>query len=137
MNVAVLAYQGMTALDAVGPAQVLAAMPGVRVEWVAVEPGPQTTDCGMAIVAARRLEDVPRPDVVLVPGAVDVRPVMKDERVLAWLRQADETSRWTTSVCTGALILGAAGLLRGRRATTHWLMVDRLASFGATAANER
>jgi transcriptional regulator GlxA family with amidase domain len=137
MNVALLAYPGMTALDAVGPAQVLAAMPGARVTWVAAEPGSQKTDCGMAIVASASLMDLPRPDVVLVPGALDVRPVLKDERVLAWLRAAHETTQWTTSVCTGALILGAAGLLTGTRATTHWLMLDRLRAFGAEPVAER
>ena len=137
MNIAVLAYDGMTALDAVGPAQVLAAMPGARVMWVAAEPGPKRTDAGMAIVAGKSLGELPRPDVVLVPGALDVRPVMKDERVLAWLRTAHETTQWTTSVCTGALILGAAGLLTGKRATTHWLMLDRLRAFGAEPVAER
>jgi len=127
----------MTALDAVGPAQVLAGMPGARVQWVAAEPGPKRTDCGMAIVAAVALGALERPDVVLVPGAVDVRPVMKDDRVLGWLRGAHQTTRWTTSVCTGALILGAAGLLEGKRATTHWLMLDKLAAFGAEPVAER
>ena len=137
MDIAVLAYDGMTALDAVGPAQVLAGMPGARVRWVAAEPGPKRTDCGMAIVAAVALGALERPDVVLVPGAVDVRPVMKDDRVLGWLRGAHQTTRWTTSVCTGALILGAAGLLEGKRATTHWLMLDKLAAFGAEPVAER
>ena len=137
MNIALLAYPGMTALDAVGPAQVLSAMPGARVTWVAAEPGPQKTDCGMAIVAGKSLGELPHPDIVLVPGALDVRPVMKDARVLAWLRAAHETSRWTTSVCTGALILGAAGVLTGKRATTHWLMLDRLRALGAEPVAER
>ncbi len=137
MEIAVLAYDGMTALDAVGPAQVLAAMPGARVTWVAPEPGPKRTDAGMAIVADTRIDDVPRPDVVVVPGAVDVRPVMKDARVLSWLSAADATTAWTTSVCTGALILGAAGLLRGKRATTHWMMLEALSRYGAVAVSER
>ena len=137
IDVAVLAYSGMTALDAVGPAQVLSAMPGARVTWVAREPGPQTTDCRMAIVAQKSLDEVPHPDVLLVPGALDVRPVVRDERVLAWLRAAHERTRWTTSVCTGALILGAAGLLAGKRATTHWLAMDSLPTFGATPVAER
>jgi len=137
MDVAVLAYDGMTALDAVGPAQVLAGMPGARVRWVAAEPGPKRTDCGMAIVAEDSIGTLARPDIVLVPGALDVRPVMKDDRVLAWLRTAHETTRWTTSVCTGALILGAAGLLEGKRATTHWLMLEKLAAFGAEPVADR
>ena len=137
MRIAVLAYDGMTALDAVGPAQVLAAMPGARITWVASEPGPKKTDCGMAIVAAKALGDLPHPDIVLVPGAVDVRAATKDERVLAWLRAAHERTRWTTSVCTGSLILGAAGILQGLRATSHWLALEQLPQYGAEPTLER
>jgi transcriptional regulator GlxA family with amidase domain len=137
MEIAVLAFNGMTALDAVGPAQVLALLPGARVHWTAAEPGPQRTDTGMSIVAEHALADVPRPEIVLVPGGLDVRPVMSDPRVLEWLRTAHATTRWTTSVCTGALVLGAAGLLQGLRATTHWAMLDWLAKFGATPVAER
>jgi transcriptional regulator GlxA family with amidase domain len=137
MDIAVLSFDGMTALDAVGPAQVLALLPGAHVHWTAAEPGPQRTDTGMSIVAEHALADVPRPEIVLVPGGLDVRPVMSDTRVLEWLRVAHVTTRWTTSVCTGALVLGAAGLLQGRRATTHWAMLDRLAKFGATPVAQR
>ncbi len=137
IEVAVLAYDGMTALDAVGPAQVLAAVPGVRLRWVAATPGARRTDCGMAVVADHALAAVPFPDVVLVPGGVDVRPVARDEPVLAWLRSAHARTRWTTSVCTGALVLAAAGLLRGVRATTHWLALDALARHGAVPVRER
>jgi transcriptional regulator GlxA family with amidase domain len=137
MDIAILAFDGMTALDAVGPAQVLALLPGAAVRWVSPEPGPRRTDAGMSIVADQRLADVEHPDVVLVPGGLDMRPVMADARVLDWLRAAHATTRWTTSVCTGALVLGAAGLLRGRRATTHWAVLDRLEKFGATPVGER
>lgn len=137
MEIALLAFDGMTALDAVGPAQVLAFLPGATVRWVAAEPGARRTDAGASIVAENALAAVPHPDVILVPGGLDVRPVMSDARVLDWLRAAHVTSRWTTSVCTGALVLGAAGLLEGRRATTHWAMLDRLGRFGATPVSER
>jgi transcriptional regulator GlxA family with amidase domain len=137
MQIAILAFDGMTALDAVGPAQVLAFLPGAALRWVSPEPGPRRTDAGMSIVASHALGDVPRPDVLLVPGGLDMRPVMADTRVLDWLRAAHVTTQWTTSVCTGALVLGAAGLLHGRRATTHWAMLDRLAKFGATPVSER
>jgi transcriptional regulator GlxA family with amidase domain len=137
MRIAVLAYDGMTALDAVGPAQVLAAMPGARITWVASQPGAKKTDCGMAIVAATALDDLPHPDAVLVPGAVDVRPAAKDPHVLAWLAAAHERAQWTTSVCTGSLILGAAGILTGKRATTHWMMLERLRAFGAEPVARR
>jgi transcriptional regulator GlxA family with amidase domain len=137
MEIAILAFDGMTALDAVGPAQVLAFVPGASLRWIAVEPGPKRTDAGMSIVATQALAEVPRPDVILVPGGLDMRPVMADTRVLDWLRAAHATTQWTTSVCTGALVLGAAGLLQGLEATTHWAMLDRLAKFGATPVSER
>jgi transcriptional regulator GlxA family with amidase domain len=137
MQIAILAFDGMTALDAIGPAQVLAFLPGASIAWTAVDPGPRRTDAGTSLVAAHALADISRPDVVLVPGGLDMRPVMADPRVLDWLRVVDATTTWTTSVCTGALVLGAAGLLRGRRATTHWAMLDRLARFGATPVSER
>ena len=137
MKIAILTFDGMTALDAVGPAQVLAFLPGASLHWVSPEPGPRRTDAGMSIVSTHALADVPTADVVLIPGGLDMRPVMADGRVLDWLRTAHATTRWTTSVCTGALVLGAAGLLEGRKATTHWAMLDRLAKFGATAVSER
>jgi transcriptional regulator GlxA family with amidase domain len=137
MHIAILAFDGMTALDAVGPAQVLTFLPGASLRWVATEPGPRRTDAGMRIVAEHALADIPRPDIVLIPGGLDVRPVMTDTRVVDWLRAAHATTQWTTSVCTGALVLGAAGLLQGRKATTHWAMLERLGKFGATPVSER
>jgi transcriptional regulator GlxA family with amidase domain len=137
MQIAILAFDGMTALDAVGPAQVLAFLPGASLRWVSPEPGPQRTDAGMSIVAGHALGDVSHPDVLLIPGGLDMRPVMADTRVLDWLRTAHATTQWTTSVCTGALVLGAAGLLQGLKATTHWAMLERLAKFGATPVSER
>lgn len=137
MQIAILAFDGMTALDAVGPAQVLAFLPGSALCWTSPDPGPKRTDAGMSIVATHPLRDVLAADIVLLPGGLDVRPVMADTRVLDWLRTAHATTQWTTSVCTGALVLGAAGLLEGRRATTHWAMLDRLAKFGATPLSER
>ena len=137
MEIVILAFDGMTALDAVGPAQVLSFLPGASVRWAAAEPGSRRTDAGMSLVADHALDDVLRPDVVLIPGGLDMRPVMANPRVLDWLRAAHTTSRWTTSVCTGALVLGAAGLLKGLRATTHWAVLDRLQRFGATPVSER
>jgi transcriptional regulator GlxA family with amidase domain len=137
MQIAILAFDGMTALDGVGPAQVLAFLPGASIRWASPDPGPRRTDAGMSIVAAHSLSDVPRPEVVLVPGGLDMRPVMADTRVLDWLNAAHATTQWTTSVCTGSLVLGAAGLLKGRRATTHWAVLERLEKFGATPVSER
>ena len=137
MEIAVLAFDGLTALDAIGPMQVLSALPGARVRWVAAEPGLKRSDAGVALHAEHALDAVPRPDVVVVPGGMDVRPAMNDPRVRAWLAAAHETSTWTTSVCTGSLILGAAGILRGVRATTHWGAVEQLAALGAHPVRER
>jgi transcriptional regulator GlxA family with amidase domain len=105
---------------------------------VASKPGPvRTHDGNLALHADRSLADLPSPDLVVVPGGFGVDAVMRDETTLAWLRRAHETSRFTTSVCTGSLILGAAGILKGLRATSHWAQLDRLAEFGAEPSSER
>jgi transcriptional regulator GlxA family with amidase domain len=137
MQIALLLFDGMTALDAIGPLQVLSALPGATVAPVASTPGPKRSDAGVALVAERALGDVPRPDIILIPGGMDMRPVMADARVLEWLNAAHATTTWTTSVCTGALVLGAAGLLRGLRATTHWAARESLRAFGAEPVAER
>jgi putative intracellular protease/amidase len=103
MEIAILAFDGMTALDAVGPAQVLVFVPGARVRWVSTEPGAKRTDAGMSVVASASLSDVPHPDIVLVPGGLDMRPVMGDTLVLDWLRAALATTRWSSYVLTGGL----------------------------------
>ncbi|MEA2575428.1 MAG: hypothetical protein QOH93_2726 [Chloroflexia bacterium] len=137
MQVAIVTYDKMTALDAIGPHQVLALMPGVEVKWVGAQAGPVLTDSGLYLVADAAFEEVPRPDIVLVPGGLDVSHVMRDEHVLDWIRAAHETSTWTTSVCTGGLILAAAGVLRGLKATTHWAVLHQLKDWGAEPVSER
>ncbi len=137
-EIAILVYDRITALDAVGPYEVLQRLPEARIRWVAPEPGRVRTDQGkLTLVAEDRLEDVPRPDIVLVPGGFGTDALLDDSRVLDWLRRAHETSRWTTSVCTGSLLLGAAGILRGLRATSHWAQLARLADFGAEPTPSR
>ena len=138
MQVAHLLYDRFTALDIVGPHDVLGRLPGVEPVFVAERPGPVRNDSGtMAIVADRALEEVPAPDVIVVPGGFGTRLLLEREPLLAWLAQAHRTSTWTTSVCTGSLLLAAAGLLDGVPATTHWLARERLASLGAQVVNER
>ncbi len=138
MNIAILLYEKFTALDAIGPYEVLSRLPGATVTFVAAEPGPVHTDNGMlTLLAERSLEDVRRPDVVLVPGGPGEVAARAGGPALDWLRDADRTSTWTTSVCTGSLILAAAGLLDGRRATTHWLAFDELRRLGAEPVDER
>ncbi len=106
--------------------------------FLAVDPGPVRTDNGMLTVLAEgSYGDVPRPDVVVVPGGPGTRALLEDERMLDWLRTAHESSRYTTSVCTGSLLLAAAGLLDDTDATTHWLVRDELADLGARPLPER
>ncbi|WP_028815567.1 DJ-1/PfpI family protein [Streptomyces flavidovirens] len=138
MQIAVLLYDRFTTLDAVGPYELLARLPGAETVFVAKEAGQVRNDQGsLALVADRSLAEVTRPDIVLVPGGPGSRQAMHDETILDWLRTADATSTWTTSVCTGSLVLAGAGLLRGRRATTHWLSLDDLKPLGAEPAGER
>lgn len=138
MQTAILLYDGITALDAVGPYEVLSRLPGNEVRFVAAEPGPKATEDGMlSLVADHSLEETHSPEIMVVPGGFGNRRLLEDEQVLGWIREAHETSRWTTSVCTGSLLLGAAGILRGLRATSHWLSLDRMAEFGAEPTSER
>jgi putative intracellular protease/amidase len=138
MNIAIVLYDRFTALDAIGPYEVLSRLPGASVSFVAAEEGPVTTDNGMlTLIASSSLEDLPRPDVVLVPGGPGEVVQRAGSPVLDWLRVADQSSTWTTSVCTGSLILAAAGLLDGRRATSHWLALEELARLGAQPVEER
>ena len=113
-------------------------MPDATVRFLAAEPGPQATENGMlSLVAEGRLADHPHPDIVLVPGGFGTRALMEDEAMLDWVREAHAGSDWTTSVCTGALVLAAAGILDGVPATTHWLLRDRLRELGAVPVEER
>jgi putative intracellular protease/amidase len=138
MQIAILLFDRLTALDAVGPYEVLSRLPGATVTFVAEEPGPKRTDTGqLALVADASLADLPAPEVVLVPGGPGQQALMDDGLVHEWLRAAHETSTWTTSVCTGSLILAAAGLLRGKRATSHWLALEKLGELGADPVRER
>jgi transcriptional regulator GlxA family with amidase domain len=138
MRIAILIFDGLTALDAIGPYEVLSRLPGAELRFVAKQPGPKRTDTGaLGVEADLAIADLPGPDVVLVPGGKGNRPLMRDSEVLDWLRVAHESSTWTTSVCTGALVLGAAGILDGKRATTHWAFLDRLSELGAEPVTER
>jgi putative intracellular protease/amidase len=138
MQIAILLYDRFTVLDAIGPYQVLSGLPGAQVAFVAERPGPIRDEVGSLILSAEAgLPDVPHPDIVVVPGGPGQNSQMQNGLVHEWLRAADQASTWTTSVCTGSLILAAAGLLTGRRATSHWLALDELGRLGATPVSER
>jgi putative intracellular protease/amidase len=138
VNIAIPLYDRFTALDAVGPYEVLQRLPGAKVTWLAHEPGPVGTDTGMLqIVADAAFEDLPDPEIVVVPGGTGTDAFLDDERLVGWIRRAHETSQWTTSVCTGSLLLGAAGVLDGLEATSHWLDLQDLERYGAHPTEHR
>ena len=138
MQIAALVFDSITPLDIVGPIEVLARMPGAEVVIVGKERGPvRDPRTHWTLTAEARLAEVPRPDVLVVPGGAGVRPLCAEESVLAWVRGAHDATTWTTSVCTGSLLLGAAGLLRGLTATTHWASRELLEQFGARYVEER
>lgn len=138
MRISILIYDGFTALDAIGPYEVLRSVPGWEVEFVAKQRGEVRTDSGaVGLSADRALAEVGEPEIVLVPGGQGSRPLMEDEEVLSWLRRVDETTKWTTSVCTGSLVLAAAGLLDGKRATGHWAVLEPLREHGAEPVGGR
>ncbi len=138
MNIAIPIFDRLTALDAVGPYEVLSRVPGAEVSFLAAEPGAKRTENAMlALVADHALDALPEPEVIVVPGGFGTRALMHDETLLTWLRHAHAHSRWTTSVCTGSLLLAAAGILDGLEATTHWLALDALAAYGAVPVGDR
>lgn len=132
VQISLLAFPAMTPLDLVGPLQVFTRWQGAEVETVWKTRDPLESDPGATMVPSADFASCfTAPDIVLVPGGVAMATLMGDEEVLAWLREKSAGARFVTSVCTGALLLGAAGLLRGYRATTHWSAMDRLPDFGA------
>jgi putative intracellular protease/amidase len=138
MDIAILIYPRFTALDAIGPYEVLSRLPEAKVTFVAEHATPLRTDTGqLAVVADAALHELPHPDIVLVPGGPGQSALMDDAPLHEWLREAHETSTWTTSVCTGSLVLAAAGLLAGKRATSNWQALDALRDLGADVAEER
>jgi transcriptional regulator GlxA family with amidase domain len=132
MKIVFFVFDGITALDVVGPYEVLARLPGAESVFVGPAQGAVRTDNQiLGLVADRSIDAIDRADLLVVPGGFGTRTLEKDERVLAWVRAIDRTTRVTASVCTGALVLAAAGLLAGRRANTHWALRERLREHGA------
>ncbi|MFQ6329783.1 DJ-1/PfpI family protein [Nocardia sp. CWNU-33] len=131
-QIAIVLYPGMTALDAIGPYEVLRFVPGTEIRFVGHEPGPVITDSGvLALGVTHTFEETPAPQIIVIPGGPAATAIAGDKRVLGWLESAHETTTWTTSVCTGALVLAAAGLLDGKPATTHWAAQGALGLMGA------
>ncbi len=138
MQVAYLLYDRFTALDITGPHEVLNFVPGNESIFVAEKAGPVRNESDtLSLVADASLDEVPSPDIVVVPGGFGTRALLDREPLLDWLRRVHETTTWTTSVCTGSLLLAAAGLLDGAPATTHWLARDLLAELGAKPIPDR
>ncbi|ASU84086.1 glutamine amidotransferase [Nocardiopsis gilva YIM 90087] len=138
MRIAILLYNGIAALDAIGPYEVLSRLPGAEVIHVGERRGEVRTSAGsLGLTVDAELADVPAPDIIVVPGGPGQADLMREGPVHEWLRAADTTSTWTTAVCTGSLIVAAAGLLRGRRATSHWLALGNLRALGAVPCEER
>lgn len=136
LEIAILTFEGMTASDAVAPYEILRWLPGATIKFVGEETGPKRTDSGfLTLMTDYTLEEVPRPDIVVVPPPPPGSPSYGNERLLAWLRAAHETSRYTVSLCAGPLLLGMAGLLGGVRATTRPSLMDELPKFGAIPAH--
>jgi len=138
MQIAIPLFDRFTALDAVGPYEVLSRVPDARVDFVAATPGAYRTETRMlSLNVEHAYADVPRPDILVFPGGFGTRALMHDEETLEWVRSVHEHTRYTTSVCTGSLVLGAAGLLDGLEATTHWISRPILAELGARPVERR
>jgi cyclohexyl-isocyanide hydratase len=137
MEIGFLVFPKVQQLDLTGPYEVFASWPEARVRLIAKRQEPIASATGLVLTPDMAFEDCPQLDVVCVPGGVGVNPLLTDEETLAFLRGQAVGARFITSVCTGALVLGAAGLLSGKRATTHWASHDLLAAFGAIPVEER
>ena len=137
LTAGLLVFPDLTQLDLTGPYEVLSRAPDTRVVLVGTRPGPIRSEFGLILGTDCTLDEAPPLDLLLVPGGVGVNALLSDDPVLDFLARRGASAAWVTSVCTGALVLGAAGLLRGYRATTHWLSLDLLAELGATPVDAR
>ena len=137
MKIAFVLYDRFTALDLVGPYEVIARWPGAEVHFVAAGPDPVRADAGLVAVPTGTLDSLTAPDLVVVPGSGNPMPALNDKALLEWVRYVSQHARWMASVCTGASIYAAAGILAGRRATTHWAFRDVLGSMGVNVCPGR
>lgn len=138
MQIVFLFYEGMAALDAIGPHEILCRFPGAKIQRAARKPGLiQTDSSGLKLCAEHALTEISQADILVLPGAGSAATFRKCPETLSWIRSIHGTTQWTTSICTGSLILGAAGLLSGLKATTHWAVLDRLRFWDAEPTSER
>ncbi|MCV7252456.1 DJ-1/PfpI family protein [Mycobacterium hackensackense] len=137
MQTAIVLYPGFTALDFIGPYESLRWLPDAEVRFVWHQPGPVAADSGVLVVGATHsFDETPSPDVILIPGGFSTMEHARDEKVLDWVRRAHRTATWTTSVCSGSVILAASGVLDGKRATSHWAALPVLKTFGVTPVGD-
>ncbi len=138
MKISCLLFDRMTTLDAIGPTTILARMPGAEISFVGLEKGEiRSVQSKLGMIADYDLANAPSSDIIIIPGGPGVRDLLGNQKVLNWLRSEYRSAKWIVSVCTGSLLLGAAGLLQGRKATTHWTAFDELRNFGAKPVAER
>lgn len=127
----------MTALDAIGPHEILTRLPGATICRASLQPGSIQAGAGLTLMTEHALSDITETDILVVPGGESATSLRNYPEILAWIKKIHTTTTWTTSVCTGSLILGAAGVLSGVQATTHWAVMDRLQTYGAIPTHKR
>ena len=138
MQIAIPLFPRLTALDAIGPYEVLQRLPGATVTFVGTQVGEVRTENGfLGVTVDALVGDLPQPDVIVVPGGIGSREAVEDRVLVDWVRSAHQTTTFTTSVCTGSFVLGAAGLLEGLTATTHWSVLNELEAYGAVPTMDR
>lgn len=136
-QIAIVVYPGFTALDFIGPYEVLRNLPDAEVRFLWHEPGPIAADSGVLLIGATHsFDETPSPDILLIPGGMTTMEHARDKKLLDWVRQAHETATWTASVCSGSILLAAAGLLEGKRATSHWAALSALKALGVKAVSD-
>ncbi len=136
-KITILLFDNITALDAVGPYEVLSRIPGAEVSFVADKPGLKTAAGGLKLLAEYSIKDFTYTDILLIPGGKGVDNLLESHSILGWIKEVHKSTKYTTSVCTGSLLLGAAGILKGLKATTHWNHIEQLKNYDAEIVNER